>query len=143
MPIPTPITLTTASNTDTTTYTLIPLSRGSDVNAANNALGSQVMRITGNINASAGTAANVRFVLRTAAKIYKFVDVTVAVSAVRTVPAGGSGNYVVTVSGTNDDFIDLSGHDDSAGMSWYVGLAGAFGGSATSLELNLIPIRAI
>ena len=143
MPAPFTVTLTSASNTDTTTYTEIPLSTGDDVSSANNALGSQVCRITGNIDTSGGTAANLRFVLRNATKVFKYVDVTVTVSAVRVAAAGGSGAYVVNVTGTNDDYIDLAGADKKNGIIWCVGLAGGFGGSAATLELNLWPVRSI
>ena len=143
MPAAIPVTITTASNTNTSTYTEIPLPSGGDVSSANNAVGAQVLRITGSINNSAGTAANLRFVLRDGSRVYKYVDVGVTVTAVRTGIDGSSGDYVLSVSGTNSDFIDLTGYDYSQNIKWYVGLAGAFGGSATSMTLYLFPIRAI
>lgn len=144
MPLyPIAVTLTSASNTDTTTYTEIPLAPGQDVVSANNGLPEQVMRITGSIDTSGGTVANLRFVLRDSSTVYKFVDVTATVTTQRTTPAGGAGNYVLAITGTNDDFIDLTGHNKAAGIIWCVGIAGAFGGSAATVRLNLFPVRAI
>lgn len=145
MALPITVTITTASNTNVSTYTQLPLSPGQEGPSSQNQIPSQVMRITANINTSGGTAANLRFALVNTkdAKVYKYVDVTVTVTAVRTGSSGSTGNYVMAVTGTNDDFIDLTGYDPANSVYWYVGLAGAFGGSATSLELNLFPTRAI
>lgn len=145
MALPITVTITSASNTTVTTYTQIALSPGQEGPSSQNQIPAQVMRITANINTSGGTAANLRFVLanKVSAKVYKYVDVTVTVTTVRTGTDGSSGNYVMAVTGTNEDFIDLTGYDPANNVFWFVGLAGAFGGSATSLELNLFPTRAI
>lgn len=145
MALPITVTITSGSNTDVTTYSQLPLSPGQEGPASQNQIPAQVMRITANINTVGGTAANLRFVLanKVSAKVYKYVDVTVTVSAVRTGTGGSTGNYVMDVTATNSDFIDLTGYDPANNVFWFVGLAGALGGSATSLELNLFPTRAI
>lgn len=146
---PITVTITTASNADTSTYTKIPLSPGKNVPTGNPALGDQVMRICASIDTSGGTAAALRFVLRSASRVYKVTVVTVTVitspGAIRTGIDGSSGDYLMTVAGDANDFIDLSGHCNAGTpdeVAWYVGLAGAFGGSATSLRLDLFPVRA-
>lgn len=143
--MPLTYTITSASNTNVSTYQQIALPPGQEGPSSQNQIPSQVMRITANIDTSGGTAASLRFVLANpiANKVRKYVDVTVTVSSVRTGMNGSSGNYVMNVTATNSDFIDLTGYDPANNEFWYVGLAGAFGGSATSLEISLSPTRAI
>lgn len=137
-------TTSTDNNTDTTTYAevdLQPGSAGAPTGARDG--GSQVLRIGADIDNAGGTAANLRFVLRDTATVYKYVDVTLTVSAIRSAAAGGAGNYQMTVAGTTNDWIDLTGYDPGNGRKWYVGMAGAIAGSASTVNVYLWPTRAI
>lgn len=138
--------ITSASNTTYSTYTLVETGTGEPgVPTGARDAAHQALRIGAAIDTSGGTAANLRFVLTDGVTIFKYVDYTLTVTAVRTGIAGNSGAYHMTVAGgaSNNDMLDLMGADSGSGKVWRVGLAGALAGSATTLTLYLEPTRAI
>ena len=142
---PQTVTITTASNVTYTSYTEVQLPNGVDGPSSETSIGAQAIRVTADIDTVGGTAANLRFVLRDSSKVYAYADATLTVTAVRTGVDGVSGNYRMTVvfveSGTS--WLDVKGYNNQQGKKWYVGLAGAFGGSAASLVLDIFHTRSI
>lgn len=143
MPAPQTVTKTAAS-TDTTTFSKVTLPPGKEGVSTGSQIPAQALCIAASCNSATGTAV-ARFVLRNSTVIRRWVDVdlttTSTVAVPRTAAAGGSGDYMMKVTATNDCFIDLTGYDVDAGYEWYVGLSSLT--TATSVDLYLSPTRAI
>lgn len=139
------ITLGSAS-ADTTTYTLLNTSSGTDVSSSDNCLGSQAAIIGGMLNGNSGTA-TVQFVLRSTragSVIRRVVTVTLTATAIKDNPDGSTGsNCVVTSSPAT---VDLGGHDEidpdtKAALAWYVGVSAY--GTVTAGRIDIVTLRAI
>jgi hypothetical protein len=131
-----------SASTDTTTYTLVTCAPPSDI-PKESGDGHHAMRVGGSCDQSSGTA-TVLCVLRSASRVYKVVTLTFTPSATRTVPGGGSGDYVATVTGGNGlgDWVDLYGADNGNPkdpLKWYVGVS-AFS-TVTSVQIDLYFVR--
>lgn len=132
----------TSASTDVSTYTRLNIDYAPEAPTGSSALGHQVARIAGDLNASGGSA-TVRFALTNGTSVYKVVDVAFTDSTVRTALAGSSGNYIATVAATNADWIDLFGGDSGktgSSVYWVVGLSALT--TATSVNIYIMPTRA-
>lgn len=132
----------TATSVDYTTYAEVKVDSGSDGPSSFAGIGHQVCRVGCNMNAS-GTC-TIKFVLMDATSVKKVITCTVADSGTRAARTGASGDYVGTVTATNNDWIDLFGHDYrnvGSGLRWYVGLSAL--ATATSVDIFLWPSRSI
>lgn len=127
-----------SASTDTTTYTRVAIIPPDD-EPKEMGSGHNTMRVCASANASSGTA-TVRLVLKDSARVYRAYILTLTPSAVRTAPAGSSGDYVCDVTGgvAGGEWVDLYGATsslESNPLEWYIGVSAFSTVSSVTMDL--------
>lgn len=131
------VSISTASNTDTTTYGTLDVGKCSDGVGAPQLCRIAVLATASGTPASTGT---LRFVLTDGTSVYKVVDAALSALTVqcRGAAAGSSGGYHLAVAfGNGTDYLDLA-MDEQIGnpaLSWKVGVCDAFMTNVTALTV--------